>query len=948
MKKYPFKFLDSYAKEDQDIFFGRDEEIEALYRLVFQANLMLVYGASGTGKTSLIRCGLANRFKASQWKDLYIRRGGDINQSLLDTIRKNTPAKQTAAVSTGEEEETEDWFESFLESEEESGNTEVERLQLQTDNPVAHALQALYLATFMPIYLIFDQFEELYTLGNLEEQQQFNRTIAELVTLPLPIKIIIVMREEYLARLYDLEKAVPQLRNKKLRIEPMDLLRVEQVILSATARNPQSNIDLESDKETEIARAIIDKVREGDVYVKLPYLQVFMDRLYEKATGEAVDREAKAHFSLALVNGMGNIGDVLADFIEQQSSRLQRKLSLKYKDLPSDIVWQILSPFATVDGTKVPIRQSELPRIKQGLSLPDNEQTDELIRETVAELENSRILRYRKEEATYEVAHDTLALQIAEKRSEEEKTYLKARRMVTEGYTTFLDTQTYLNREQLTFIHPYEERLEKDMEAEQWTFLQDSEHKVKRSERRRRWVTGIIAAVLLAATGISIWTGMEANRQAWNAEQALIEAEKARYTALEKEEDALGLADRARESAQIAEEQREAADSLAWVALEEKDRANQALANLNTTRLQVVDVLIEQTDELVLALDYEAALAKLNTAAGLVNRYAPLGKAFMEIAFFYGETYQFAQAQESLKKAAALFGRPTLLSQVRQSSDTIAYLKGQRSALAQLDQAHFGELQVKYYPDMVSVAGGTFTMGCLGKLDDNCQDKETSYKVNLSDFEIARTETTVWQYNLYCEATGKDIADTQYESWGTLAGHDPVIRVNWYHAVQYANWINKQYELDAAITESEKYVLDLNKNGYRLPTEAEWEYAARGGINQDTFLYAGSDDLKKVGWYDDNSSRTQAVKGKDPNSLGIYDMSGNVYEWCWDRFRYGEYPKQNEVNQDPKGSESGSYRVGRGGSWFNRATIARVANRYNFGPDYRYYSIGFRLARAGR
>lgn len=318
MKKYPFKFLDAYEKEDQDIFFGRDEEIAELYRLVFQTNLLLVYGASGTGKTSLIRCGLSNRFKSSQWLDLYIRRGADINTSLLDTIRKRQPQTQSnTLIPQGEEP---DWFSNLMEADEKDQATEADAAPVHSDNPVAQVLHELYLATFMPIYLIFDQFEEIYTLGTREEQQQLTRTIAELVQLSLPIRIIIVMREEYLARLYDLEKAVPQLRNKKLRIEPMDLPRVEQVILSATAKNQESNIGLEAGQETAIARAIIDKIREGDVNIKLPYLQVFMDRLYEKATGEAVDRQAEAHFSLALVNEMGNIGDVLADFIELQSS----------------------------------------------------------------------------------------------------------------------------------------------------------------------------------------------------------------------------------------------------------------------------------------------------------------------------------------------------------------------------------------------------------------------------------------------------------------------------------------------------------------------------------------------------------------------------------------------------------------------------------------------------
>lgn len=871
-KKYPFKFLDAYAKEDQDIFFGRDEEIEALYRLVFQANLMLVYGASGTGKTSLIRCGLANRFKASQWKDLYIRRGSDINQSLLDTIVKNTPTKKAATVSTNEEDETEDWFESFLESEEESGNTEVERLQLQTDNPVAHALQALYLATFMPIYLIFDQFEELYTLGNAEEQRQFNRTIAELVTQPLPIKIIIVMREEYLARLYDLEKAVPQLRNKKLRIETMDLPRVEQVILSATARNPQSNIDLESGKENNIARAIIDKVREGDVYVKLPYLQVFMDRLYEKATGEAVDREASAHFSLALVNGMGNIGDVLADFIEQQSSRLQRKLSQKYKDLPTDIVWQILSPFATVDGTKVPIRQSELPRIKQGLSLPDNGQTDELIRETVAELENSRILRYRKEEDTYEVAHDTLALQIAEKRSEEEKTYLKARRMVTEGYTTFQDTQTYLNREQLAFIHPYKERLEKEIETKQWTFLQESRHDVNSKERQRRRRNVLFGSVLALAAVISIFYGI---------------------------------------------------------------RATQALNELESASDQIAKTLIDEANSLIYELNDSSALEKLRTAVPLQKRAEELSKGFIELAYFYNEMGQYELALGLVDTVLQLRSSGKALQLLRQAQQNSSPRTLINQSLQAVDADWHTILEKRYYPEMVDVPGGVFCRWALVS-PDSCKNPLDT----IADFRIARTETTAWQYHLFARATGRTV---QKPSWG-WAGDNPVIYVSWYDAIAYGNWLSTQQGFDP-VYQLDNIPLDANglddmsiqwgsvpnweADGFRLPTEAEWEYAARN-VGKDAFEFAGSNDLDAVGWYEGNSdegfgvNRTHPIALKQPNGLGLFDMSGNVWEWCWD---------------DDNSS------VLRGGSWDYIDNYCRVLDRvYVSNPYNRDVSIGFRFA----
>ncbi|MCB0629012.1 MAG: ATP-binding protein [Saprospiraceae bacterium] len=493
MKRYPFKFLDAYTKEDRNIFFGREQEIDDLYRMVFQTNLLLVYGASGTGKTSLIRCGLANRFNDTQWLDLYIRRGTDINRSLLETIRKYTP--QFADHDAGEKEL--DWFEQLVKEEQDPNRSKISNMI--SDHPVSRALEELYLATFTPIYLIFDQFEELYTLGNPEEQQQFIRLMEELVQIPLPVKIIIVMREEYLAKLYDLEMAVPQLRNKKLRIEAMDLARVEQVILQATLYNRDSNVHLETGKEQEVARLIVEKIREGDVNIKLPYLQVFMDRLYEQASGEAVARDREVTIDEELVETTGNIGDVLANFIERQAQRVYKHLLKNHDQLPTDIAWRILSPFATIDGTKVPIRQLELSRLERTLPAELASDGPAIIREAIAELENSRILRYRKEEKTYEVAHDTLAVQIAAKRSEEEKAYLKTKRIVTEGLATYNDTETLLSKEQLAFIAPYRSRLQEELNASQWEYVLRSQQQRDREQRklRRSLIGGFLVALLV-------------------------------------------------------------------------------------------------------------------------------------------------------------------------------------------------------------------------------------------------------------------------------------------------------------------------------------------------------------------------------------------------------------------------------------------------------------------
>ncbi|MCK6695928.1 MAG: formylglycine-generating enzyme family protein, partial [Thermoanaerobaculia bacterium] len=137
--------------------------------------------------------------------------------------------------------------------------------------------------------------------------------------------------------------------------------------------------------------------------------------------------------------------------------------------------------------------------------------------------------------------------------------------------------------------------------------------------------------------------------------------------------------------------------------------------------------------------------------------------------------------------------------------------------------------------------------------------------------------------------------------------------------------------------------MNMNADGYRLPTEAEWEYAAKGGNLSRSYKYSGSNNAGDVAWYGDNSkSKTHPVGQKQQNELGIYDMSGNVWEWCWDW--YGSYSSKSQTN--PTGPKKGSERVGRGGSWFNYTGRLRPSDRDSTYPYSGCDSLGLRLARS--
>ncbi|WP_282778334.1 SUMF1/EgtB/PvdO family nonheme iron enzyme [Phaeodactylibacter xiamenensis] len=251
--------------------------------------------------------------------------------------------------------------------------------------------------------------------------------------------------------------------------------------------------------------------------------------------------------------------------------------------------------------------------------------------------------------------------------------------------------------------------------------------------------------------------------------------------------------------------------------------------------------------------------------------------------------------------------------------------------------------------NMAFVKGGTFQMGST----EGSSDKKPVHSVTVSDFYIGRHEVTFEEYDAYCEATGKSKPND--EGWGRA--RRPVINVSWNDVVAYCNWRSQQEGYQPVYTISgDKVTADWSANGYRLPTEAEWEFAARERGKEVRFgngkdiaraselNFDAREDYKEpyseAGIY---RKQTVSVSGlNSPNRLNLYDMSGNVWEWCWDWFDvfYRESPSRN-----PRGPSTGSVRVLRGGSWIDRPTSLRCTGRYANSPNFKLSNIGFRLAR---
>lgn len=228
--------------------------------------------------------------------------------------------------------------------------------------------------------------------------------------------------------------------------------------------------------------------------------------------------------------------------------------------------------------------------------------------------------------------------------------------------------------------------------------------------------------------------------------------------------------------------------------------------------------------------------------------------------------------------------------------------------------------------NMIYVQGGTFKMGATAEQGKEPEkDEKPAHSVTVGSYYIGQTEVTqaLWQ-----AVMGKSLLQTVREhGLGTFGVGDnyPMYDVSWSDCQTFIEKLNS-----------------MTGRAFRLPTEAEWEFASRGGNNSRSYKYSGSNYVDNVAWYTNNSnSNTHEVAIKQPNELGIYDMSGNVWEWCDDWYDSNYY--KNSDSDNPRGAYTGSSRVIRGGSWYYDGGDCRVSRRSSYTPDGRIDILGFRL-----
>ena len=247
-------------------------------------------------------------------------------------------------------------------------------------------------------------------------------------------------------------------------------------------------------------------------------------------------------------------------------------------------------------------------------------------------------------------------------------------------------------------------------------------------------------------------------------------------------------------------------------------------------------------------------------------------------------------------------------------------------------------------PEMVFVEGGDFYMG--NDYSKGALEEKPEHKVSVDDFQISKNEVTFEEFDKFCVQRGYPMPD----DGGFGRGKNPVMNVSWEGAIKFCNWLStthkfeKVYDIEVDSSGLKIKSVDYGATGFRLPTEAEWEYAAKGGSQTQGFAYCGSNNLDEVAWYSNNANdKPHDVGTATPNELGIYDLSGNVWEWCWDFYDAGYYANSPET--DPRGPDTGTQRVYRGGCFTSDESFLRLTRRFGLAQSMSSGMIGIRLVR---
>jgi energy-coupling factor transporter ATP-binding protein EcfA2 len=502
----PFKFLDSYTKEDKNIFFGRDSETEDIFRKFYSGKLLLVYGKSGTGKSSIINCGLISRIPQEDIYPVNIRCGNRAYENFVTEIKKYSKANL------------------------------VDPLEI---------LEDIFYEQSKPVALIFDQFEEIFILSDEKEREKLARDLNEILKSRLKINIILIIREEYFANLTEFEAFIPGLYGNRVRIERMSKSSAKDAIINPCLA---CNVGIEEG----LADLVIEQLQWQSEGLELTWLQIIMDRLYRTASERDSGNPVIKHEDLAK---FGRIGNVLSDFLDEQLQTMPN----------GDLGEAILKAMVSADGTK---KQVNLYDISETLHTTGHSLDQKLIEEILGNLIDIRLITDKNDLGYYEFRHDAIASRIFERMTAVEKELIEVKSFLDNSYKIYQQRKVLLTENDLKYISIHENKLILNDELKE--FIKTCKKEVQRARQRRRNIAVTVAVSLIIVLSVfTLWAFIErtnaleqkklADGQKNEAIKANAETEKARKLALEGKNKAEVNEAIAVEQKKLAEEQRQAA-----------------------------------------------------------------------------------------------------------------------------------------------------------------------------------------------------------------------------------------------------------------------------------------------------------------------------------------------------------------------------------------------------
>ncbi len=490
LQQSPFKFLDAYQQEDHDIFFGRDAETEALYEALSGVKQLLVYGPSGAGKTSLVECGLRNQFSDADWFALTVRRGSNavasVYTSINEALENPIPLDETT------------------------------QLPKDKDKGFGQAIEDLFSERYQPIYLLFDQFEELLLLGDEEEKRDFFTRLDKLIRYKVPCRVLLIMREEFIGHLSEYEPLCPSLFQHRFRLEKMGRSGVKQII-ERTLAAPQFQDAFTVDDPEALATAVLDRLPDRQREIELTHVQVFLSELWDRARTASTE-EQRPHLTRHLVQSDDNLEAVLDSFLKKQLNDLEPTYGPKAP-------LETLAAMISERYTKLQLSEEEIKKdlTAKGVAFPQ-------LNRLLADLEEGRLIRALKagDRPRYEISHDVLAKVVGQNLTEEMQLREKAR----EIYRVYGEREGLLAQQDLDYLRPFQQyfalpaALKERMEDSEQALAQEKEAELAATRRRLRVVRGLLAVAVLGllAAGYFYW---DANEQRAEAEVAKKETQQA-------------------------------------------------------------------------------------------------------------------------------------------------------------------------------------------------------------------------------------------------------------------------------------------------------------------------------------------------------------------------------------------------------------------------------------